>query len=117
MDLSGLKKIIVTVLVLIGLGVFGYNVFIKPPTPDISGLSVDSKYKTSGQDILLLANKLKNISIDQNFFSSELFKNLKDFSATLTPESQGRPNPFAPIGNDSGSLVNTQRVTNTSGTR
>ena len=59
----------------------------------------------SGQEILNLTNKLKNISIDQAIFSSKLFLTLKDFGTVLTPELQGRPNPFAPIGTDVGNLV------------
>ena len=68
-----------------------------------SSVSVDflipEESQSVGQDIIVLVDKLNSISsIDSSLFSSVLFINLRDFSAILTPESQGKPNPFAPIG-------------------
>lgn len=91
-----MQKIYIVLLTLIALGYFGYNIFSSTPyttaNPDFSGTPI------VGQDILSLVTKLKTISLDQSFFSSPLFIRLQDFSVTLFPESQGRPNPFAPIG-------------------
>ena len=91
-----MQKIYVALVTLLALGYFGYAIFISPPSltssPDLSGAS------TVGQDILSLVAKLNTISIDQSFFSSPLFLSLQDSSVSLFPESQGRANPFAPIG-------------------
>lgn len=62
---------------------------------------------TAGSDIIDLATKLSNISIDSALFNSPLFKNLKDFDIPLSPEIQGRPNPFASIGYDSSQIIGT----------
>jgi hypothetical protein len=103
MDILQIKKILTPLIVIGILGYFGYILFIQAP---VSQAIVDETAigdgPVSGIDILTLITKLKNASIDQALFSSNLFAPLKDFSPSLTPESQGRPNPFAPIGNDVG---------------
>ena len=69
---------------------------------------------SESQDIIDLANRIDSISIDSALFNSSLFKNLKDFDLPLLPESQGRPNPFATIGNDAGfqNISTTSKPTN-----
>ena len=62
-------------------------------------LLIPGESQAVGQDIIVLIDKLNSISsIDSSLFSSVLFTNLRDFSAILNPESQGKLNPFAPIG-------------------
>ncbi len=56
--------------------------------------------QATNKDTLTLIEKLKTISIDQNVFSGPMFSSLKDFSQTISPELQGRTNPFALIGSD-----------------
>ena len=55
-----------------------------------------------GQDIINMVSKINTISINPELFSSPLFLGLTDFGVSLSPEAQGRPNPFADIGSDSG---------------
>ena len=43
---------------------------------------------------------LKGVSIDSDFFKSNVFKSLEDFRQPLPELKQGRDNPFAPIGED-----------------
>ena len=44
---------------------------------------------------------VKNIKLDDSIFSDIAFSNLRDSSITLIPDgTEGRPNPFAPIGSD-----------------
>ena len=93
------QKIIIVTVVLLLLGLFGYNIFFVdsgiPPEPaDLSNTDI------AGQDILSLVEKLKEINIDQSIFSSPLINNLVDIEVPLYPESQGRVNPFAKIGTD-----------------
>lgn len=100
MGISLLNKIIIPLIFIGVLGYFGYTIFIKSPV--LSGdLVTDSATDTSNskaQEILTLVNKLKNISIDQEIFSSRIFISLKDFGTVLIPEPQVRLNPFLPIG-------------------
>ena len=96
-----LQKILIGFLTLVLFGAFGYyDLFIKktdiPASADLSGTVV------VGQDILDLVDKLNMISIDSSLFSGALVSNLKDFSATLLPEQEGRFNPFLPVGIENG---------------
>lgn len=62
-----------------------------PATADLSGRS----------DFLTTLLNIKNIKLDDTIFSSDAFKNLKDFSIQLVQDvKEGRPNPFAPLGID-----------------
>lgn len=49
-------------------------------------------------EFLLVLNRLKKIKVDSDFFNDPAFKYLKDFSVPLGSEPKGRPNPFAPLG-------------------
>lgn len=53
------------------------------------------------QDFLTLLLNVKGITLNDSIFSDDAFKSLKDSSIELTPDgTEGRPNPFAPIGAD-----------------
>jgi hypothetical protein len=103
---SNTQKMVVALIVVLLLVVFGYIVF--NGTPDTSTTTPKSTVGTAGQDVLALVEKLRTISIDQKIFTSPLLNNLKDFSVPITPEQQGRQNPFASIGSDFGSTVPSQ---------
>ncbi|TSC70386.1 MAG: hypothetical protein CEO12_410 [Parcubacteria group bacterium Gr01-1014_46] len=96
------QKIILSVLILLGLGFVVYStLFGDVPVPE--NLGEDTTVAVAvGQDILTLADKLQSTQIDTTIFSSPLFQSLIDISTPLTPEAQGRENPFAQIGVDSG---------------
>lgn len=58
-----------------------------------------------GEDFLVLLLNIKNIELDDAIFSDSAFKNLKDSSILLIPDGgEGRPNPFAPLGEDDVSM-------------
>ena len=84
---------IVILAVLVG-GYFLYNNFTNAPPP----LIISDSSQQAGQDILNLLASFQTISIDPAVFGSPLFQNLKDYTIILPQESQGRLNPFAPIG-------------------
>lgn len=111
------QKIFVAVVVLTLLGFLGYQLLVQSPAvPESTGAM--SNTEIAGQDILTLVAQLKKISIDQTFFTSPLFKNLKDLTQNVFPEAQGRPNPFAAIGSDSSTsitLSNSTQATSTLG--
>ncbi len=77
----------------IGLGLYNSEPAVNLSN-DVSGVD------TTSQDILTLVDKLQKVSIDQSVFTSTVFLSLMDYSAIISPEIQGRPNPFAPIGVD-----------------
>lgn len=96
-----IQKWFVTGVVVFFVAIVGYKLFT---TPAVTIGNVDiavSNTEIVGQDILTLVDKLRMIAIDQLLFSSDLFNNLRDYSSQITPESQGRTNPFALIGSDS----------------
>lgn len=99
MSTQGIQRSIIMIGVLILLVFFGYTLIRN------EGGSIDNQFAQSnikgGEDILALVETLKKITIDKTLFTSDLFLGLKDYSVTLNPEPQGRPNPFANIGVDS----------------
>jgi Tfp pilus assembly protein PilO len=60
--------------------------------------SVLAESQGGGRNILFLLKKLEKIKIDLDFFGSDVFKSLVDFSLPLEiPKDYGRENPFAPL--------------------
>ena len=108
MKITEKQKIIVAILIFALSGYIIYSTFFSSNTTGnatVSGSSsgiASSSAQQEGQDILDLSDKLKAMSIDSQIFNSVVFKSLIDFDVPLSPELQGRPNPFAAIGNDGG---------------
>src|SRR3990167_7153228 len=96
MIINSTQKLLITMTILLALGFFGYEMFWK--NPKHLAESADSSAEIVGEDILILVEKLRAVSIDQSIFSSILFKSLKDSSTAIISESKGRLNPFATIG-------------------
>ena len=94
-----LQKVLASVIVIFVLGYVGFRLYSQ--TPDTSA-QVPEAEEQIGQNILSLVNQLKTVSIDDSFFTSQILLTLKDYSVLLNPEFQGRPNPFAPIGAETG---------------
>ena len=110
MKFSQTQKLIFALVIFVIAGFIIYKSFFGTSLPDIGAvLNSDNTATTTigaeGQDIIDMANKINTVSIDSGLFSSPLFLNLVDFDVPPTPEPQGRPNPFANIGNDTGSGV------------
>lgn len=65
-------------------------------TPTTASIEVDNQLS---KDFLTVLLSIKNITLDDSIFSDVAFMNLKDSTIVLLPDgSEGRPNPFAPIG-------------------
>ena len=118
MHLTQKQKLMLAIGIFALSGFVLYNTFagggsspvVAEPTVDANGVVI----AVENQDIVDLANKFDQISIDINLFSSNLFQNLRDLEVPLLPESSGRSNPFAPIGSDVGTVstsVNTSSTT------
>jgi flagellar basal body-associated protein FliL len=104
--INSTTKILIGVLVLVVLAGAGYYFFFmgNPNSVIVYALTPTDDGQV-GQEILDLVQKLDKVSIQSNLFATPLFTSLRDLEANITPETQGRGNPFAPIGNESGSVV------------
>lgn len=105
-----------------------YVFFIKP-SPEPTGLVSTSTTSVTGDttlpegtsgdtlgtnDFLVVLLNVKNIKLDDSIFSDPAFATLRDSSIILTPDgTEGRPNPFAPIGSDSTVPAGNTNTTNT----
>ena len=100
-----------------GVLVGGYLLFVKKPT-QAPGLVSSSEVATETGDTLkeedsVIAKELlgvllnvKNIRLNDSIFNEEAFTSLQDSTILLVPDgTEGRPNPFAPIGNDISAAV------------
>ncbi len=101
------------IIIFLAIGVAFVLIYIffikpKPPVPALvssPGISVvpdTSAGSANGkitQDFLNLLLSVKSVKLDDSIFSDSAFTSLHDSSITLTPDAtQGRINPFAPLG-------------------
>ncbi|HEY4477961.1 MAG TPA: hypothetical protein VJB09_01660 [Candidatus Paceibacterota bacterium] len=113
---SKIKGLIIFVLIVAVLAV-GYSMFVKKPkneanlvsettspTPSAEEQASSEESAKLGQDFLNLLFSLKSLNLDGALFESSTFSSLKDSSIILVPDgTEGRPNPFAPIGAENSS--------------
>ena len=92
------KKILIAVVALLVLGGAGYYFFSQGSLSAPTDFIVPSSDTPVGQDVLVLIDKLKGISIDSSFFAGAMFSALRDFTTKVIPEPQGKDNPFQAIG-------------------
>lgn len=85
---------IAAVLILV---MFVYNSFFRSEE-----LSIPSELQASniGDDLIKTHEALQKVTLDQNFFASQGYLSLIDFSIAILPQTIGRPNPFNIIGRD-----------------
>lgn len=112
-----LKKLLIGLLVVIVIG--GAVVFLgkKAPTPTtglvssstgenpIIPLTPENELAQEAQkqteNLVLLLQKVNNITLDTSLFASPDFIGLKDLASPLPPDrNPGRANPFLPIGSE-----------------
>ncbi len=106
---SKLKNIIIIAVVAVAL-ILVYFFFIKKGPDEAALVSSSGSGNVSTtpiqdsavtRDFLSLLLNVKNIKLDDSIFSDIAFTNLHDSSIILVPDgTEGRPNPFAPIGYD-----------------
>ncbi len=95
------------VLLYVGFGLLNKTTDMSSDVTNLSDAAIES------QEIITLVDKVNSMSIDSSIFSSQLFAQLIDVSATITPEPYGRQNPFAPIGVDTitqNSISSTKKI-------
>ncbi len=97
--MSSILKIIITILVLAGIGFFGYNYLTRSSSPNDT-LIEQTGVNTSamGVEVLSALNQLRTLKLDGSIFKDKTFMSLHDFSKPILPEPVGRINPFSPIG-------------------
>ena len=86
--------VLIAIMVLLG-GTYWY--FFMSNEPEVS-LSATEPTDPAEQQFLNLASKLSSISFDTSLFSDPRFTSLIDLTTPIRPESQGRSDPFAPLG-------------------
>lgn len=96
---------------IVGMAFVGYRASAQNSTADSPLTSSAMDSSDPGKDILFLLNQLSVIRIDKEIFSNAVFLSLKDFGLKVVEEPYGRPNPFAPIGDDSASVSSSQSTT------
>ena len=95
---SDTKKILIAVPILLLALYFAYTTFFATPAEAPDSMAVDGgSSEILGQDILIMVERLPGISIDKSVFSGVALTHLQDFSSTITPEAQGKSNPFVPV--------------------
>jgi len=113
-----MKKLIILIVIVILLGV-GYTIFFKKddkasssPLSSSTGVTdnnnpgaLDPGDDEIGRQFLTTLLSLKTINLNADIFEKPGFKNLRDYTTELLQtDPKGRPNPFAPIGVDVGSI-------------
>lgn len=73
----------------------GYMVFFQKDSAVTSETA--SAASIEGAAFLAKLQELKEIQIDQSFFTDARFRSLVDNRQDVAPESYGRENPFAPL--------------------
>jgi len=93
------KNIIILIVTIIILG-FAFNYLLgRKNDSSSSSLSVvvSPVEDASAKEILKLLDEMNLVKLDDSIFKSPVFLYLKDTSVTLTGQTAGRLNPFAPI--------------------
>src|ERR1035437_4054823 len=101
MKLSQTQKLILALIIFAIAGFIIYSSFFSGSSTGgaiVSGGEATTTMSVEGQDVVNMVSEINTISINPGLFSSPLFLGLTDFSVSLSPEPQGRPNPFADIG-------------------
>lgn len=118
-----IKNIIIFLVVAVAM-IAVYFFFIKKSPSDAPSLVSSSVGVVSSplnsnsnpsisQDFLTLLLSVKNIKLNDAIFSENAFTSLHDSSITLIPDgTEGRVNPFAPLGSDT-AITPTSTTTST----
>lgn len=65
-------------------------------------------------DVVTTLLQLRAVSLSGTIFTDPVFGSLQDFGSAIVPEPVGRPNPFAPLGqNAANSTTSTNQSTTT----
>lgn len=77
------------------------NLVSSLPPPIAGSTAIAGDGENIAQDFLNLLLSVKDIKLTDTIFSDNAFASLHDSSITLVPDgTEGRPNPFAPLGSE-----------------
>ena len=96
--MSSILKTIIILVVLGGIGFFGYTYFSNSSTDSTTLVSDSNDTTKMGAQVLTALNQLKQLTLDGSVFTNRTFRSLKDFSRPIPEEPKSRANPFAPLG-------------------
>jgi hypothetical protein len=112
------KKIgqLILLVVVLAVAYFGYRAFTGGGNvaSNINPAGGPESATQAGQEILAQLNNLKKINLSNHLFTGPAYLSLKDFTVTLNDQPKGRPNPFAPIGQDNQSKFQALNASSTS---
>jgi hypothetical protein len=94
------KTILMTLGALVILGVF-FFLYSSSSNEDetlLEEAASQTPAAAGSEDVVRLLGELQTVDFSRETLEAPVFKSLTDWSVTLTPESPGRTNPFAPIG-------------------
>ncbi|MDD5050405.1 MAG: hypothetical protein PHV93_01525 [Candidatus Pacebacteria bacterium] len=104
-------KTIIIIIILAGVLFLGYWYYRSPGTPSgallvqTTGTGTDDQGLVIGQKTIALLQELQKVNIDNSIFSTTAFQSLQDFGVEIQAEPVGRPDPFAPVGYEGGTVV------------
>jgi hypothetical protein len=114
--MPNLKNSIIFLVIAVVI-ILGYIFFFKKDTAAVPNLTTTTPLQATptlnptnvstvaGTEFLSLLLNVKNIKLNDAIFTDPAFNSLIDSSITLSPDgTEGRPNPFAPIGTDSSAV-------------
>jgi hypothetical protein len=93
------KQIIIAVILII-VGFFTVQYFLG--STDEAPLTQDDRVQDveGGREIIVLLNRLNQVTLNSSIFNNKVFLGLVNFEKPIPDQPIGRPNPFAPVGND-----------------
>lgn len=96
------KQTIIAIIIII-IAFIGFKMFFVDQSSTGSTLTSEVAGPgqfIDGQAILVLLNRLNQVSLDSSIFSNKVFTSLVNFEKPIEEQAVGRPNPFLPIGID-----------------
>ncbi|MDP1624887.1 MAG: hypothetical protein Q8L64_03885 [bacterium] len=91
------KSLAIFLIILVAIGVAGYFYTTRDRSSDQLLVGVPVNTTAIGSDLLKALGQLNTIRLDVKIFEDKVFMSLNDIGTKLTPQTPGRPNPFAPI--------------------
>lgn len=81
--------------------------------PTTSNGTTQAPGSSASSEFATLLSSISNITIDTSLFTDPGYLALRDYPIALGSDIQGRPNPFAAVGYDTGSISSTAPTTPT----
>src|SRR3989344_2181915 len=108
-----ITRLFVILVALVGAFFLYCYLFVSIGPSETPGLQAVGATDASGQpsaaddEFISLLERLREVKLDSDLFTSPAWKSLVNFRVDLVPEDKGRRNPFSPVGFDSPSSTST----------